>query len=153
MGETNARKAELARHLAAKLRNGRYEIPGVEGYDSVEAHIQHQEPCIFSLAENVQRVLDEIGRAKPLFEWKHPGGLGHCGACPDRSAELRPILEDICAWVSGAAAVPGEWSRRLGAPTDEKRWLAACLCKHVAAMHEAACSGEPLPRVKLPPSG
>ena len=153
IGKTCDRKVGLARHLAARLRNGRYQIPGVEGFDSVEAHIQHLELCIFNFAENVQHVLDEIGRGQPLFAWKHPGGLSHCGACPDRAAELRPLLEDVCAWVSGAAAVPGDWSGRLGKRTDEKRWLAACLCKHITAMHEATCSGEPLPKPTMEKSG
>ena len=150
LGKTDARKAELARHLAAKLRDGSYEVPGVEGFDSIEAHIQHQTRCIFNLAENAQRVLDEIGRGTPLFKWGYPDGLSGCGSCPDRSAELRPILQGISAWVSGAAAGPEESRRRLGEPTDEKRWLAACLCKHVATMHRAVCPGEPLPVPALP---
>jgi len=152
LGEADARKVELVRHLIAKFRDDRYGVPGVEGFDSIEAHIQHQEPCIFNLAENLRLVLDEIGRGQTLVKWKYPGGLSHCGACPDRSDELRPILEDVCSWISGVRKSHGEWSRRLGEPSDEKRWLAACLCKHVAAMHEAIGSGEPMPRAAVPVS-
>jgi hypothetical protein len=153
LGEADAAKARLAGHLAARLRDGRYQVPGAEGFDSVEAHIQHQELCVFNLSENVQLVLDEIGAGRPLVGWRYPGGLSHCGDCPDRSAELQPILQDVCAWVSGAGATPGEWGRRLGEPTDEKRWLAASLCKHVGAMYEAACAAEPLPRPSVRAGG
>jgi len=148
LGEPDQRKTELVGHLAAKLRDQDHQVAGVEGYDSIEAHIHHLEPCVVDLGVNVQLVLDEICQGQPLVKWEYPGGLTSCGTCPRRGDELRPVLEDVCAWIAGDAPGTGQWSSRLGEPTDEKRWLAACLCEHAAAMHQAACSEE-LPRVAL----
>ena len=36
----------------------------------------------------------------------------------------------------GPARKPGQWAEILGDCSAEKRWLVACLCKHVSDQHK-----------------
>jgi hypothetical protein len=91
--------------------------------------------CNYNWRENLRIVLKEIAAGRQLFPWHTPDGYNAHGDCPDRVAELRPLLARVAAWAQGRPEEAGELREALGEPTPARRWLAACLCKNVAAQH------------------
>jgi hypothetical protein len=153
LGDRSERKVERVRHLIARLRdNGYWFSPDEEDFTTVESRIQHLEICSYDWEQGLRLVLDEIGAGRQLREWHVPDGFNTCGDCPNRLEQVRPILEDLTAWVRSATGTGGPWASRLGQPTPEKRWLAASLCKHVAVQHRDHDRGGVLPVITLPSS-
>jgi len=93
----------------------------------------------------VRVVLREIAAGKRLYEWHTPDGYNAHGDCRDRVPELRSRMAELAAWADGGRDDASPYAAILGDGTEEKRWLVASLCKHVAAQHAALPGGNPLP--------
>ena len=137
LGECTATKGAPVEHLIAKVRDNGYRVYADEDQSlaQIEARIQHLEICNYNWRENLQIVLREIAAGTRLAEWHVPDGYNAHGDCPDRCADLQPLVGPAAAW----AAAPGE-------ATPEQRWLVASLCKHAKDQHlqHRAARGLPL---------
>jgi hypothetical protein len=151
LGDPSDRKLELVGHLTSLLRDDRYRCYPVEEEDltSVESRIKHLEICHYDWERNLHLLLDEICAGRQLHDWAAEG-FATCGTCPERIGQISPMLRDVTGWIAGGGS--GLWSRRLGDSAPEKRWLAACLCKHVTARHGDHDRAGILPPIRLPGS-
>jgi RNA polymerase sigma factor (sigma-70 family) len=147
LGKPTKVKVQLVNHLIRKLKDNSYSVYADEDedFDRVESRIQHLDICNFNWRENLRIVLREIAAGKRLVKWGVPGGFYAHGYCPDRVEQLRGMMAQITAWAQRKGR-RGKRARVLGAPTPEKRWLVASLCKHVSAQHAQHGSERLLPK-------
>ena len=149
LGAPDGEKPRLVRHLIGKLQDNAYKVctDKQEDFDRVESRIHHLEICNYSWQNNLRIVLEEIGAGKRLYLWHQPDGYNACGDCPNRVAELRQLMRAVASWAECKPDGDADVHQLLGQPTPEKRWLVACLCKHVAAQHQQFDTEPPLPIV------
>ena len=151
LGPRGAEKQRWVGLLIAKLRDNTIAVSDGEDEDftKVESRIQHLDICNYNWRENLRIVLKEIAVGRQLFPWHAPDGFNTHGDCPDRLAELRPLLAYAVAWAHGRPSEAGDLRDVLGELTSEKRWLIACLCKNVAAQHAKFGGEQALDKVLL----
>jgi len=119
LGSQDDQKVSLVAALARQLR-WQYEAGSLGPELSLwDYQLRRTHQCHYTFPQNVRRLIEAIGRGKPLEEFEG------CGSFSSENLALaRSTIEGLYAWLTQGG---GPLAARLGHSTPEKEWLARCL--------------------------